>query len=361
MSIFQKTTVIIPSLNPDEKLMKVICGLEEEGFDDIIVVNDGSSPDKLLNFPDPKEHPACTVLTHEVNRGKGAALKTAFEYFLKNRTDRLGVVTVDGDNQHRPEDVKKCAEKMLESSALVLGVRNFDLPHVPKRSRVGNKITSSVFRVCCGLKISDTQTGLRAFPCDILPQMLEVSGDRFEYETNMLLSLSTYGIRYEEVTIETIYIEENQTSHFRPVRDSIRIYSLILKFIASSLISSGLDLLIFFISHLILDGILGNSATFVCTFLARAVSSAFNFIINKKKVFGSSASIGSAVVKYYALAVAIMLISSGAVWSFSNLLNISSSFVTTLIKAVVDIILFICSFRIQREWVFAATKKGVKN
>lgn len=356
MSVCQKVTVIVPSLNPDEKLMKVVCGLEELGFDSIIVVNDGSREDKLVNFPSPKEHPSCTVLTHNINRGKGAALKTAFEYFLRNPNGRVGVITVDGDNQHRPEDVKKCAEKMLETGSLVLGVRDFSLPHVPKRSRMGNRITSFVFRIGCGMKISDTQTGLRAFPAEILPAMLEISGDRFEYETNMLLELRNYGIGLAEQPIETVYIEENQTSHFRPVVDSIRIYSLILKFLASAIISALADLAIFYLFLKFAGAYFGDLAIITSTFVARLISSILNFSINKKKVFGNKGKLGATLVRYYALAVVILLVSSGAVWAFDTLTGNSLPILTTLVKAVVDVILFVISFRVQREWVFSKKK-----
>ncbi|MBQ8208634.1 MAG: bifunctional glycosyltransferase family 2/GtrA family protein [Clostridia bacterium] len=358
----KKITVIVPSLDPDEKLMKVIEELEKEGFDDIIVVNDGSHEEKLCNFPDPAEHPSCTVLTHPFNRGKGAALKTAFTYFLENRGDRLGVVTVDGDNQHLPKDVRACAEKMVETKDLVLGVRDFSLSHVPKRSRYGNRITSFVFRLCCGMKISDTQTGLRAFPKEILHAMCEISGDRFEYETNMLLGLREYGIKISEQPIETVYIEENQTSHFRPVRDSIRVYSLILKFIASSVISSVIDNLVFFLALTLLGAKFGVQTRLICFIIARAISSVTNFIINKKTVFKNSDNIPKTIAKYYALAIPMLLIAEVGVGvivkNFGEaFLGISASVFTTAVKIVIELILFVLSFRIQREWVFSSKKK----
>ncbi len=357
MSIVSKVSVIIPSLNPDEKLMRVVRGLEEAGFDDIIIVNDGSNSENLQFFPNPEENPSCKILTHEVNRGKGAALKTAFDYFLKNREGRVGVVTVDGDDQHRPIDVLRCAERMVTCGELVLGVRDFSLPHVPKRSRHGNKITSFVFRIGCGLKISDTQTGLRAIPTEYLPSLCQVSGDRFEYETNMLLSMKTYGIPFSEVKIETVYIEENKTSHFRPFHDSIRIYSLILKFMLSSAGATLVDLAVFYLSSLFLTKQLGAFSIPVCTVIARAASSICNFEINRKTVFKDKGSVRGAFVRYYALAIPLMLVSAGLVWLFSHLFEMSMPILKTLIKALVDTVLFFVSFNIQREWVFASKKK----
>ena len=130
-------TVIIPSLNPDEKLRKTVSDLIAVGFDDIILVNDGSAPESVQNFP--TDVPECTILTHEVNRGKGAAMKTAFRYYLESARKTVGVITVDGDGQHIAEDVLACAREMCAQNAVILGVRDFSEPQVPPRSRIGNR------------------------------------------------------------------------------------------------------------------------------------------------------------------------------------------------------------------------------
>jgi len=358
-----EVTVIVPSYEPDEKLEKVVTGLEAEGFTDIIVIDDGSSEKNKPNFPDPAKHPSMTLLVHEVNKGKGAALKTAIDWFLKNRPGKAGVVTADGDAQHRPQDVAACAARMLEEDgAPVLGVRDFSLPHVPKRSRMGNRITCFMFRIMCGMKISDTQTGLRALPASCLEDMLKVEGDRYEYETNMLLSFKSLGIRFVEETIETVYIEENQTSHFRPVCDSIRIYSLILKFCASSLISTVVDLLMFYLlMKFLAPNLPASLAAFdsvVCTVLARVVSTVVNYTINRHAVFRSKESFGKTFGKYIAIAIPVMLVSGFGVKGLCKLLKITIPSLTTVIKMVVDTILYFVNFRVQREWVFVGSKKN---
>ena len=179
MKDLSRISVVLPSLDPDEKLNAVIDGLLKYGFTDIILVNDGSRAENLHYFTDAAAaHPEIHFLQHEVNRGKGAALKTAFTWFLANRPDGLGVVTVDGDNQHHPADTRACCERMLETGHIVLGCRDFTLDNVPARSRFGNHVTSAVFRRFVGMTVSDTQTGLRAIPRDALEILTAVKGQR---------------------------------------------------------------------------------------------------------------------------------------------------------------------------------------
>ena len=225
-----KVTIIVPSLDPDEKLLQVVEGLLADGFDDILLVNDGSHADHLWPFERAAEHPEVTVLTHEVNKGKGRALKTAFAWCIENRPDIDGVVTADGDNQHRPSDIRRCAQAMIDDPSKVwLGVRDFSLDHVPARSRIGNTLTRGIMKMACGVSVTDTQTGLRAIPARDLPLMLRVEGERYEYETQMLLSLRAEKVGIGEVVIETVYINENESSHFNPLKDSMKIYKIIFR------------------------------------------------------------------------------------------------------------------------------------
>ncbi|MBE5939271.1 MAG: glycosyltransferase [Lachnospiraceae bacterium] len=358
-----KVSIIVPSLNPDEKLMQVVKGLVDAGFKDIILVNDGSDNEHLAPFEQAAEYEQCTVLTHEVNKGKGRALKTAFEYVYKNRKDIEGVITVDGDNQHQIPDIEACGEKMLElKDHVILGCRDFTGDDVPKRSKVGNNITNYVFKYLCGMNISDTQTGLRAIPFEYLSDFAELKGERFEYETNMLLELKELSIPYDEVKINTVYIEENATSHFNPLMDSLKIYKVIIKFMLSSVSSCVLDLVLFTVILALLNFFLGEEAvlfntgmkvnTIVATVIARVFSSIFNFTMNKKAVFRSKTPIKSTLVRYYVLCLAQLAISAGSVAILEDILGIKFELVTTVIKLVVDGALFLISFPIQRRWVF---------
>ncbi len=369
--MLNRISIIVPSLNPDEKLKKTVSSLIDIGFTDIICVNDGSREDCLEFFPEENEN--ITRLTHEVNRGKGAALKTAFAYILENRPDSLGAVTVDGDGQHAAEDVLRCAEKMIaEKDKIILGCRDFSEPQVPSRSRFGNRITSGVFRLFLGLKISDTQTGLRAFPSKYYTDMLEVSGDRFEYETNMLLEMKARKIPYGEVKIKTVYIEENKTSHFRPFVDSYRIYSLIFKFslgrfvkfflssVLSFLVDGALLLLFLLLCEKTLSvnfeekTALSALLTSASKLLARVFSSFFNFTVNRKYVFTAGNSYKASLLKYYCLAIPIGIISAVATGLLELIPMFSTALLITLLGYAVDCVLFIASYVFQKKWVFTS-------
>ena len=364
MSDLSKISVVLPSLDPDEKLLETVNGLLSHGFDDIILINDGSKAENLHFFETAAKNPGVQVLHHEVNRGKGAALKTAFTWFLANRPDRLGVVTVDGDNQHHPEDTKACALHLLATGKLTLGVRDFSLPHVPARSRSGNKITSFVFKVFVGMTISDTQTGLHAIGRKDLEVLNTVAGDRFEYETNMLLALKEYDIAFDEVKIRTVYIEENKSSHFHPIRDSWRIYKLIFahffKYTLSSLLSSVVDEGVYLLlSALLLSLSLGTWAlTAICATTARLISSLMNFYTNHYLVFKSNTPVGKAMVKYFALAIPQFTVQLLLTYGVYTLFGIPDhrTILRGVIYGAVMCVLFVASFVIQKRWVFHKNK-----
>lgn len=363
MEELSKISVVLPSLNPDGKLLAVIQGLIAYGFEDIILVNDGSEAENLHYFDTAAAYPQVHLLRHSRNRGKGAALKTAFAWFLENRPEGAGVVTVDGDNQHHPEDTRACALHMLETGRLTLGVRDFSQPDVPFKSRSGNRITSFVFKVFVGMRLSDTQTGLRAIPRADLELLSTIAGERFEYETNMLLAMKENRVPFDEVTIRTVYIEENKSSHFRVVRDSWRIYKQILshffKYTLSSLFSAVVDEALFaLLTHLLQSTLTGMALTALPAGAARLASSLLNFFLNKKLVFHRSGGTGKALIRYYSIAVPIALLQIGLTHSACLLLRIgeAQTLLRSVIYAAVMIILSIINFMVQQRWVFAKEK-----
>ncbi len=356
-------SVILPSYNPSQKLIEAVDALTKYGFDDIIVINDGSSKDSSKQiFEQVKTSPHVTLIIHEKNMGKGRALKTGFEYFFENRKDKFGVVTTDDDLQHTPADIYACAREMENKNIAVFGARNFKGKNIPPKSRIGNNITSFTFKFLCGIKISDTQTGLRAIPRSYLPTLIKVGGERFEYETNMLLSMKQNNMEFCERPIETIYSNNNSETHFNPFKDSIKIYAVILKYIVSSMTASLIDLLCFTLLNLLLPKKFEEwLRVLLATAIARLVSSAVNYVINKNKVFKSNGNVKGSLLKYYCLCIAQGLYSYGLVYLITFLTDSEQSFLQTVYKMLIDTMLFFLCFSMQREWVFKEKKDNKVN
>jgi len=357
MNFLDEIVLLIPSYDPDDKMPEYVKNLVNAGAKHIVVVDDGSKQDTQHFFDDIKGIKEVTLLVHEVNKGKGRALKTGFEFIKNNMNFVKGVITADADGQHAVDDTIACAKKLYETNNIVFGTRNFNEEIVPFKSRNGNKITTIVFKLLYGVWVNDTQTGLRGIPYNYLETCLSLEGERYEYEIAMLIRIVLDKMPIEEVLIKTIYFESNRGSHFNAFKDSFKIYKVMFKtffkFIASSLTSSIIDLGIYTILiNLLFNNLPYKKGILYSTIIARICSSLFNFIMNKTKVFKSNEKIIISIIKYYSLAIVQMLCSSYLVSSIFGLLNINSSF----IKVIVDVFLFFISFQIQRILIFKEGK-----
>jgi len=231
--VFRSLAIVLPSLDPDNKFTGVVSGLVEKGFERIVIVDDGSDADHQHFFEEAEKYPQTHVIHHGVNKGKGRGLKTAISYVCEKLPEVKGVITIDGDGQHLADDIVECGRKMLElKDKVVLGSRNFNQEGVPPRSVAGNKSTARMFKIFFGIEINDTQTGLRAIPARYFRQFIEIEGERFEYETNMLLYMKRHDIEFYEQPITTVYDPEDYSSHYNAVKDSWRIAKIMLKFLA---------------------------------------------------------------------------------------------------------------------------------
>jgi len=335
--------IVVPTLDPEEEIMRKFIKELHKEFSSILVINDGSK-ERHNKFFAELEKDGIKVIKHYRNFGKGRALKNAFNYLLNEYPDIEGVITCDCDGQHSVKDIKKCAKSLLKNKdKLILGVRNFDKENVPPKSKFGNKITRNIFKIFIGLTISDTQTGLRGLSKDLMTRFMDLSGERYEYETNMLIECKEESIKIEEVEIETIYLNSNANSHFNPLKDSIMIYKLFMKYFIVSFSSFILDILLFSA----IFGILNiNSKILAATILARVVSSIYNYIVNSNLIF-KDMSIKS-LLKYYVLVIIEMFFSGCFVTYLYSLLNIN----IIIIKILVDTILWCINLFIQREFVF---------
>ncbi len=348
-----RPVILIPSLNPDERLLHLVDELMRSDFTDIIIVNDGSRADCAPVF-DSLVQMGCRVYTHAVNLGKGRALKTGINEYLNEYPDRSGVITADADGQHSVEDIRRIAKAMEKwPDKLIMGVRDFAQSDVPWKSRTGNRITRTLFGYLSGLKLTDTQTGLRGIPASSMGWMLGMKGERFEYEMNMLIECKKHELDIVEVPIRTIYINENESSHFNPLLDAIRIYALLGKFAMASIGSALLDLALFALITKALLPVNFAESIAIGTVAARICSSLFNYALNKKVVFGGDHRRGT-IIRYYMLAVCQMLCSLFLV----RYLAPTIGWDPVPVKLIVDMFLFIISFKIQQKWVFPNRKGG---
>lgn len=332
-----KFIALIPAYNPNELLIDLVDRLNKEKDITIVVVNDGSKEECNKVFKAIKKN--CILLEHEVNKGKGAALKTGYSY-IKENFDNYIVVTLDCDGQHKIEDAKKLYKYNIEHlDTLVLGSREFD-KDVPLRSKLGNTITRYVYKIVSRTTVRDTQTGLRSFSNDLMDLMLEIPGERYEYEINVLLEVAKYEIPIHEITIETIYIDNNSGSHFNPIKDSIKIYKEILKYSLSSIISFCIDFILFKI-------FLGFFNLQLSNIFARIISASCNFTMNKKFVFKNKGNVFKAIVSYAALAITVLFLNT-ILLTFLVGLGIP----TLLAKLITEVTLFFLSYFIQHSFIF---------
>jgi len=341
-----KTALIIPAYKPAKELLTLLA--QFEGNDDFlpIVVDDGSGPDFRPIFD--ALPPGATLLRHPENRGKGAALKTAFRHVLESCPDCDQAVTADADGQHRYEDILRvCRTARERPGALVLGSRRFE-GEVPLRSRLGNGITRKVFSVASGVSVYDTQTGLRACGREALEGFTRIPGDRYEYEINMLLTAAQSGMPIVEEWIETVYLNDNASSHFNPLRDSFKIYMCIFKFAASSLLAFGVDYVLALLLKALTAAWPAALSLNFSVIVARLVSATVNFSVNRRVVFKGNESLGRAILKYAALAAVVLALNL----ALMHLLTIRLGWPFALAKILVEVLLFCMNFVVQGRFVY---------
>lgn len=347
--------IIIPAYEPDERFITLLSELVTEDHY-IVAVDDGSGENYQNIFGRVKEIIAGkgVLLKHEVNRGKGRALKTAFEYVLNNIPDAIGAVTADSDGQHTKDCIRAVSDSLEQHpDALILGVRRFDGEDIPWKSRVGNTLTLKVLKLVSGLSVSDTQTGLRGIPRKFMKDLLDVEGERFEFETRMLLETVN---KYEivEVPIKTIYdSKENHQTHFNPFLDSIRIYKILFgrffRYVFAALSSFVIDIALFTVFCYFLKSWNAVLYAAVATVLARVISATYNYLMNYKFVFRSKEKKVVSAGKYLALAVIQMGCSALLV---TLAIQIFAHTNESVLKMIVDTILFFVSYQIQKRFVF---------
>lgn len=352
--MLDKACVLIPTYCPSSKMISYIDELCAKGIKNILIVNDGSNDDYKYVFDVLNKNPSCNIIGYSQNKGKGYALKYGYDYILNKKGDYQSVVTVDCDGQHVADDVVNvinALDKNLDD--LIIGVRNFSNGNVPFKSLFGNRFSSLIFYLLFHKYISDTQTGLRGFSSKLLPFMKDIKGNRYEYETNVLISCVEDKVNIKEIPISTVYEDNNSGTHFRPFVDSFKIMGVMFKgfmmFMSSSLICSFVDVALAFMlldsfKYFVSNDLLRIS---VSTILARLISMFLNYSLNKRIVFNKGNK-NNALYRYILLCVLIMILSSIFVYLASHLLSLDEK----LTKVIGDSLLFLLSYKLQKEWVF---------
>ena len=338
--------VLIPAYQPDARLPRLILELHRADPSTKIVVVDDGSGQKFSDIFEASATAGAHVISYEHNRGKGYALREGFTWIRDVAGDSPEcVVTADADGQHTLNDIFRVGRRCTDTGKSVLGVREF-VGHVPARSRIGNTATSALFWLATGWKLKDTQTGLRAFPVALLPALLEVQGDRYEYELRVLLHLAKFRHPVTQIPIETIYEAGNPTSHFHPLQDSARIWAPLLKFAASSGVATIID----YVLVLVLNALTG--ALFFPVIAARLVSASVNFAMNRRVFEATGVPLRRSALRYAALAVAVI---AGSYTILAVLTGIGMPLWIAMIIA--DTTMYLVSYSAQSRYVFAPAQE----
>jgi putative flippase GtrA len=342
-----RVTVLIPAYQPNGVLIELVRDLLARGVRSIEIVDDGSGPEYRWVFDELELLAPVHILRHAVNLGKGAALKTGMNHILADDPGLTGIVTADADGQHHPADVVGVCGRFAGSpDALVLGARSFDgdpaQSKVPLRSRFGNVLTRGAMRLLVGHNLTDTQTGLRAIPRALVLRLLKVPASGYDFELEMLIAAKHQGIRVVEQPIRTTYEPGNPTSHFHPLRDSMRIYFVLLRFSGISLITAALDNLTFFLVF----HAFGSIA--VAQTAGRIVALLFNYRAVRRAVFFSDERHRVLLPRYLTLVAANALISYAGI----RILTSVSPIGVFPAKILIESMLFIANFTIQRDLIF---------
>ena len=338
--------VLIPAYQPDARLPRLILELHRADPSTKIVVVDDGSGQKFSDIFEASATAGAHVISYEHNRGKGYALREGFTWIRDVAGDSQEcVVTADADGQHTLNDIFRVGRRCTDTGKSVLGVREF-VGHVPARSRIGNTATSALFWLATGWKLKDTQTGLRAFPVALLPALLEVQGDRYEYELRVLLHLAKFRHPVTQIPIETIYEAGNPTSHFRPLQDSARIWAPLLKFAASSGVATIID----YVLVLVLNALTG--ALFFPVIAARLVSASVNFAMNRRVFEATGVPLRRSALRYAALAIAVL---AGSYTMLAVLTGIGMPL--WIAKIIADTTMYLVSYSAQSRYVFAPAQE----
>ena len=338
-----RIVTIIPAYNPPASFLGLVNEILATVDWDIIIVDDGSGVGCKPIFEALPSRPGVKLLTHGINLGKGAALKTALNYGIARYGDDVVFVTVDADGQHSVKDMIALGlAGKQETTALFLGVRSLLFATTPLRSFAGNTLTRGLVYTLLGLRLRDTQTGLRAIPAAFAKKLLKIEANGYDFELEMLIMAQHMRLSIRQIAISTIYDKGNTTSHFKPIVDSAKIYAVLFQFFLISMFSALVDNLIF------VSFVSAGVSTFRAYLLGRCIAAPFNFVLLRRYVFYSQRRF-PALVAIYVITVIVFFLASN--FLVGQIVSIGISPVAA--KMIVESAMFPLSFLIQRDFVFA--------
>jgi putative flippase GtrA len=340
----QRPVALIPAYKPEADLIDITKELVRScRFQKVVVVNDGSGSEFEAIFHALENVEGVELLEHHVNLGKGAALKNGLNHIACKYQATVGVVTLDADGQHLVEDVIRVARKLIdEPNKLILGSREFRRD-VPLRSRFGNLMTRNVMRVLAGFNLRDTQTGLRGIPRDFIDFLLRLKTTGYDFELDMLLMAKEQLLVINEVPIQTVYINENKSSHFNPIVDSMRIYFIFIRYCSSSFLSVIIDYIFFSASSY------WGAPLWEAIICGRFAAISIGFGLNKKLVFRSKGIWYWEFIRYLTVVILFAII----VYFAIQLLNNNFGINILVSKLIVESVLFFCGFAISNIFIFS--------
>lgn len=355
--------IVIPAYNPPASFAQYVPKLIEAGFDKVIVVNDGSRTDKLPIFFKIGRSGA-VLLTHEENRGIGAAVKTGLTYYQEHfRGETDGVITLNSDRLTPIDDVKKMAESLhneqqLGSYAIVVGTRDMTSHLVTDYDYRMNTLMKLIYHMLMGVRLGDPMSGVFGIPDLRVQHCLDVPAERYSYETAMLMSFEKIG--FLQVPIHYVSFEKGYEK-VRGPRDTFGIILTVVKkfvlYSITSLMASVVDIIMFSI----FTGITFRGSMFAIiysTICARLISASVNYLLTKHFVFHFKSDKAQQSAKsageFMALSAAQCLLSAVIVTLLKGVLGGSA----VGFKIITDIVLFFLSYKIQHKYIFKDDKKG---
>ncbi|HXI05107.1 MAG: glycosyltransferase [Bradyrhizobium sp.] len=349
MTAAKSIVFLIPCYQPTDLLPGLLEELRRANSAPIVVVDDGSGADFAPAFARIRQMEGIAVLTNAVNLGKGAALKHGMNHILVHHPDCVGVVTADADGQHAVSDIMRVTESLqADPDRVAFGVRAFDT-EVPLRSRFGNTVSRHIYRFLIGIDLSDTQTGLRGIPRRLMELCLAIRANRYEFETEQLVVIKASRMPVREVPIQTIYIESNRDSHFRPLRDSARIYFVLLRYSIASIVTEMADLAVFATVMAAFGDLVWSNV------IGRLVALWVQFMLLQSFVFHLRANAGT-LAMYLGLVVVSGVISTALQLQIANIVPFP-----VVAKVMAEVLVFVFNFLFLRDFVFGRSDETTRD